>query len=70
MGLGGSALQYEGYGRTREEAVLALDAFIRFHYDGIYVKRLDNRYFVWNGAQEYKIYYERLRKYIRAFILV
>lgn len=68
MGLGASVFRYEGYGRTQEEAVLALDALIRFYHDGISVKRLDKRYFVWNGIREYKIYYEMSSEYIRAFI--
>jgi hypothetical protein len=77
MGLGGSALRYEGYGRTQEESVLALDAIVRFHHNEACVKRQTVvgesgsrrfRYFVWDGTQEHKIYYERSRGYIRAFI--
>lgn len=65
MGLGGSTPQYEGYGRTREESILALDALVRFYHDEACVRRQESgyprrfRYFVWDGTQEHKIYYER-----------
>jgi hypothetical protein len=74
MGLGRSTLVYEGYGRTKEEAVLSLDGLLRFHHEHVNVKYVLNivtpHYFVWDGTQEHKIHYERSKGYIRAFIFI
>lgn len=73
MGLAASSpLRYEGYGRNILEAVLSLDALIRFHHDNTVVRKqtIDNhiRYYVRDANGEHTVYFERCRNYIRAWI--
>lgn len=58
MGLGQSAIKYEGYGRDKESALSALDALCRYHHDEASVRRearqpagLEYDYYLWDGAR-------------------
>jgi hypothetical protein len=75
MGLGYSQEGHEGCGRTYRDAVLALDAALRYYYfSTVTVKqqKLDGgqlRYFVWSGLREIPIHYRRSGDFIKAYIL-
>lgn len=52
MGLGGSKLRYEGYGKSMKDALVALDSLLRFHYDHATVRvgKTPGHYFVWRKS--------------------
>lgn len=75
MGLGQSAIKYEGYGRDKESALSALDALCRYHHDEASVRRearqpagLEYDYYLWDGARAHTIYFDMSRRHCRAFI--
>lgn len=70
MGLGGSKLRYEGYGKSINDALVALDSLLRFHYDHATVRvgKPPGSYFVWDGERTHPIYFQKSRDRYRVFI--
>lgn len=79
MGLGGSTVRYEGYGRTQHEAAQALDSLVTYHHEHASVRkeavRFDARgsvtlysYFVWDGQQQHPVYFDVSHGRFRAYI--
>lgn len=76
-GYGSKQINYEGYGRTKKEAVSVLDALLRYHHSNIqvYVAKdpasvppLKPRYYVLDGQGEHPVLFDQQRKWIRAYV--
>lgn len=68
MGLGNSFLRYEGYGKTKHEAVLALGNMLRYHHGNVTVHRdLQNHYYAFDG-RKHTISFTQMNGRVRAFI--
>ena len=75
MGLGGSTLTYEGYGKTRREAALALGHMLRYHHGNVTVHKGTASapqgpavvYFAFDG-KEHPIYFTQSNDRVKAFL--
>ena len=76
-GYGSKQINYEGYGKTKKEAVSVLDALLRYHHGNIqvYVAKdptsvppLKPRYYVLDGQGEHPVLFDQQRKWIRAYV--
>ncbi len=63
MGLGASTPQcYEGYGRTDEEAVAALECAVRYHHEDASSRIMRcppslGSYYIWDGTRQLPVYF-------------